>query len=72
MPPPPTSPKGTTPPRWRRGFDTTYFGECKGENFDLLNPTFIMDANGEPAVDIQGTPMVKYTLASRIHGEDQV
>ena len=44
------------------GFDTTYFGECKGENFDLLNPTFIMDANGEPAVDIQGTPMVKYTL----------
>jgi hypothetical protein len=43
-------------------FDATYFGECKGDNFAELNPTFIMGADGMPATDIEGTPMVKYTL----------
>ena len=43
-------------------FDTNYFGECKGTNFDLLKPEFIMDEDGEPALDIENTPMVKFTL----------
>ena len=43
-------------------FDTTYFGECKGLNFDVLNPKFIENPDGSIATDIQGTPMVKFTL----------
>ena len=43
-------------------FDTKYFGECKGLNFGLLNPKFIENPDGSVATDIQGTPMVKFTL----------
>ena len=43
-------------------FDTAYFGECKGLNFDLLKPKFIENLDGSPAIDIQGTPMVKFKL----------
>jgi hypothetical protein len=43
-------------------FDTSYFGHCRGLNFGLLNPKFIANADGTPATDIQGTPMVKFTL----------
>ena len=42
--------------------DWSYFGECKGSNLEYLNPTFVMDPDGNPAVDIEGTPMVKFTL----------
>ena len=43
-------------------FDTSYFGACAGLNFGLLNPKFIANEDGTPATDIQGTPMVKFTL----------
>ena len=43
-------------------FDTSYFGECMGLNFDLLKPEFVMDDEGMPATDIEGTPMVKFTV----------
>jgi hypothetical protein len=44
------------------GFDTAYFGECKGVNFADINPVFIMDPSGMPATDIEGTTSGSLTI----------